>query len=78
MATYLFKAIKFQYPTSTKECFHHADAILNVHDIATIGRHIGRQVKEVTIKNGLHDLVLSSRDVREEVYYTMFKWLENK
>lgn len=61
-----------------KVYYHHADAVLNVQDIAAVGRHIGRQVEEVTIRNGLHDLVLSDKAVREEVYRTLFRWLENE
>ncbi len=52
------------------------DSVLDVDDIALYGRNIGDEVKCVEIEDGLHDLVLSRKDVREEVYRTIFEWLE--
>ena len=53
-----------------------SDAVLNVDSIAEAGRFLGSNVEEATIKNGLHDLVLSRKNVRDEVYNTIFRWLE--
>ncbi len=58
--------------------FQHADAVLNVKDISRIGRKLGQDVTEDTIRGGLHDLVLSSPPVREQVYYYIFSWLRQK
>ena len=53
-----------------------SDAVLNVDSIAEAGRLLGPNVEDVTIKDGLHDLVLSRKNVRDEVYNTIFRWLE--
>lgn len=57
--------------------YHHADAILDVEGISRYGRMLGPDVTEVSFEGGLHDLVLSSRKVRERVYETMLSWLRN-
>lgn len=54
------------------------DAVLNVEHIAKYGSRIGCDVTAVTITDGLHDLVLSRYDVREEVYKTIFNWIESQ
>jgi len=51
------------------------DAVLNVDDISRIGKTLGLDVTEVTIEDGLHDLVLSAPAVRAEVYDVIFVWL---
>lgn len=53
------------------------DAVLNVNDISRIGRTLGPDVTEDTIQNGLHDLILSSHDAREQAYDDIFSWLRN-
>ncbi len=58
------------------EAYQKADGVLDVRDIAKYGRRLGPFVDEATIKHGLHDLVLSSPEVRETVYDTIFKWLD--
>jgi len=55
-----------------------SDAVLDVKSMAAVGRRLGKNVSEITIKDGLHDLVLSRKDVREEVYMVIFRWLEDK
>lgn len=57
--------------------FQCADAVLNVEHISTYGKRIGDNVTEVTIEDGLHDLLLSRKDVREGAYAQMFEWLCN-
>ncbi len=52
-----------------------ADAVLDVNDIEMYGKGLGTDVTEVQVKDGLHDLVLSRKDVREFVYRTIFSWL---
>lgn len=56
--------------------FLNNDAVLNVDDISRIGRQLGDNVDEVTIKNGLHDLILSSPESREQAYQSIFTWLD--
>lgn len=59
------------------ECYKISDAVLDVRTMAAAGRHLGRCVSEIKIKDGLHDLVLSRKDVRDEVYMVIFRWLED-
>ena len=56
--------------------FHTGDAVLSVSEIKEGSRHLGKNVTCVEIKDGLHDLFLSRRDVREEVFKQMFLWLD--
>ena len=60
------------------EAYQHADGVLNVEDISRIGRKLGPQVREATINGGLHDLMLSEPEIRNNVYQTIFKWIEDK
>ena len=55
--------------------YREADGVLNVHTMAIVGRQLGPGIEEVEIPGGLHDLVLSRRDVREMVYNIIFEWL---
>lgn len=55
-----------------------ADAVLSVDDISHYGTRIGDDVTEVVIKDGLHDLALSRKDVRENFYNQLFEWLRNR
>lgn len=52
------------------------DAVLNVDDISKYGHTLSHDLTEVTIENGLHDLILSRREARDEVYRDIFKFLE--
>lgn len=58
-----------------REKYRRADAILDVEGISRYGRMLGPDVTEVSFDGGLHDLVLSSRSVREQVYDIMLAWL---
>jgi len=58
--------------------YQHNDAVLNVDDISSIGRMLGDDVTEVTVIGGLHDLMLSMPDVREQAYNDVFSWLRQK
>lgn len=55
--------------------FNRADAVLDVADIAKYGQRLGDDVTEVTITDGMHDLILSRRDVRDETYRQIFLWM---
>ena len=52
------------------------DAVLDVNDIAKWGMRLGPNVTEVTVDGAFHDMVLSPRVVRDEVYHDMFEWLD--
>ncbi|MDE6397459.1 MAG: alpha/beta hydrolase [Muribaculaceae bacterium] len=54
------------------------DAVLDVKDISRIGRTLGPDVTEISVNGGLHDLILSEKNVRNEVYNDIFNWLDNK
>ena len=58
--------------------YQHNDVVLNVSDISKYGRRLGNDVTEITISDGIHDLVLSRPDVRETVYDSIFSWLRRK
>ncbi len=55
--------------------FATGDSVLDVKDIAKYGVMLGDDVTSVEIRDGLHDLVLSRPDVRNEVYTSIFDWL---
>lgn len=60
-----------------KEDFYYADSVLNVEDIEKYSYYLADNVKTITIKDGMHDLVLSKPAVRNEVYKTLFDWLQS-
>lgn len=62
-------------PGDDKDKYYHADAILNVESISRYGRRLGEDVTEVTIQDGLHDLMLSPKPIRETVYAEILDWL---
>ena len=64
-------------PADPKEKYSRADAILDVELISRRGKRLGDDVTEVAFDGGLHDLVLSRRDVRKEVYLTILSWLRD-
>ena len=51
------------------------DTVLNVEDMKRIGPTLGENVKLIAIQNGMHDLFLSMKDVRENAFKEMFDWL---
>ena len=55
-----------------------SDAVLDVTDIKTLGSKLSLNVTPVRVNGGLHDLILSSPNVRSAVYDYIFKWLGNK
>lgn len=57
------------------DAYSRKDAVLDVVDISRYGRRLGPDVAELTIADGLHDLVLSRPAVREALYDSIFAWL---
>lgn len=53
-----------------------SDSVLDVADIEKYSGKIGVKTTKVVIPDGIHDLVLSRKDVRERVYQTMFNWID--
>lgn len=64
-------------PGNYHESMRTADSILDVADISKYADGIGKNVKKVEIKDGLHDLLLSKKDVRENVYKEMTAFVED-
>jgi len=52
------------------------DAVLDVRDIGRYGRNLACNLTIMVVDGGLHDLVLSRKKVREQLYGKLFKWLE--
>lgn len=55
-----------------------SDIVLNVDEISKYGKRLGTDVTEYVVKDGLHDLFLSSKPVRYPLYAAMFDWLRSK
>lgn len=53
------------------------DDVLDVADIFRYGRTLGPDVREVTIHNGVHDLVRSAPEPREKTYDAIFNYLRS-
>ncbi|MEW6690251.1 MAG: alpha/beta hydrolase [Pseudomonadota bacterium] len=51
-----------------------ADIILGWRDIARWSRTLGPEVSVLAFPGGLHDLVLSRAEIREEVFSQLFAW----
>ncbi|WP_208021529.1 alpha/beta hydrolase [Flavicella sediminum] len=65
------------YEKKWSEKFTQADAVLNVNHIRKYAQKIKGHLTVCEIENGLHDLFLSKKKVREEVYSKVFEWIEN-
>lgn len=65
------------YSTKWSEDFYKCDAILNVDGIQAKSKLIHCSKKEIAvIEEGIHDLVLSRKPIRNIVYAKIFNWLE--
>ena len=76
--TLLMHAHKTTYPLRFNRNAQTSDVILQVHDMIEHAQKIQGDVQLCSIQNGVHDLVLSEKPVREQVYQQLFQWLENK
>ena len=56
------------------EGLREADTVLDVEQIARRATRLGRHVTIVRFEGGLHDLFLSRRDVREQVFDELRRW----
>lgn len=57
------------------EAYITSDIVLDVQDIQKYGQTLGYNVTRDTIPNGMHDLILSSKETRDRTYFTIFEWL---
>ncbi|MBN2615672.1 MAG: alpha/beta hydrolase [Bacteroidales bacterium] len=58
-------------PGNYKQEMQEADAVLNVADIEKFGKNIGKKVEHIAFKGGLHDLLLSKKEVQKAVMEKM-------
>jgi alpha-beta hydrolase superfamily lysophospholipase len=56
------------------EGFFSADAVTDVTEIARLSQNIVGQYSIQAVQGGMHDLILSRKPVRDEVYSTIFNW----
>jgi len=59
-----------------KADFHSTDIVLDIEHMKKYGPGLGKNVKLLSVKNGLHDVFLSREDARNYAFSEMFKWLE--
>ncbi|CAM1365062.1 Alpha/beta hydrolase [Tenacibaculum sediminilitoris] len=62
------------YEKKWSDKFNEGDAVLNVNHIKYYANKIRGNVTSCEIENGMHDLILSKKLVRENVYKKMFEW----
>ncbi|MFZ4454957.1 MAG: alpha/beta hydrolase [Bacteroidales bacterium] len=55
-----------------------ADGVLNVKDIQHYSHNLGNNSSLAIVPGGMHDLVLSKKNVRDAVYREMFRWLSKQ
>lgn len=58
-----------------QEQMHNMDAVLNIADIDRIARKMKGDVSIETVEGGMHDLILSRKEVRDKVYLKIEGWL---
>ncbi len=63
-------------PGNYNEKMKLADAVLNVKDISRFATSIGENVKLLEITNGVHDLILSEKEVRNTVFEEMTSFIK--
>lgn len=54
------------------------DIVLDINDIKMYGSRLGHNITEMTISGGLHDVMLSDKTIRKEIYRELFNWIELK
>lgn len=60
------------------EEYTRCDGVLNVEHIKEYGATLGPDVTDVEIQDGLHDLLLSRKPVRDNAYKVIFQFLDRK
>ncbi len=63
------------WPKQWSDVLYRTDSVLDVADIDRYSDGIGSDVTKVRIADGVHDLVLSAKPVRENVYRELFDWI---
>ncbi len=62
------------YGDEWTEDFRNGDAVLDVNEIKALGKTLGKNASVKEIKNGLHDLSLSRKEVRQEYFNLITKY----
>jgi alpha-beta hydrolase superfamily lysophospholipase len=62
-------------PTEMSTALQEADVVLDVDQIQQYSPSLGDQVKIVSVENGMHDILLSKKAVREVAFQEMATWL---
>lgn len=75
--TLIMHSHQTKYPLRFNRAAQTSDVILNVKDIAYYGKKMSGDIQLCEIKDALHDVVLSKRDVRQHVYEQLFFWLKS-
>lgn len=57
--------------------YMHCDGVLNVEHIAEWAPHLGENVTTKTVPDGLHDLLLSRKEVRDNAYREIFGFMDS-
>ena len=69
----VFCSDKSIYGDVWSEDFRKGDAVLDVKEIQSLGKALGANSNVNIIENGLHDLSLSSKDIRELYFKKIIK-----
>lgn len=59
-----------------QEIYTESDIVLSVEDIKKFGITLGKETEYHAIAKGVHDLILSRKESRQETYRTIHSWLE--
>lgn len=62
--------------TEYDDSYDNSDSVLNVKDIEKHAKNMGENVEFVTIKDGIHDIALSKKSVRDNYYLTISNFLK--
>ncbi len=53
------------------------DTVLDIKDIKRVGAQLGSRVTMLEVKDALHDIFLSAKEVREKAFKEMFEWIND-
>lgn len=76
--TLLLHSDKSIYGNEWTPEFNKGDAVLDINDISKYGKRLSGKLTEMKVYNGLHDLYLSDKKVREALYLKTFEWLKRE
>ena len=77
LPTLILHSERSYFKKSWSQDMEQADAVLNVKDIVHFGEMIYEDVTMVSVKDAVHDIVLSSDDVIEQYFSEISSWLDN-